>query len=178
MTGLKIPKAQDTVQFNLGLFNQFPLIKKKKAKLKINSGPATRAAPRALPRRLGGQEARGDPRARRRARRPGLSAAGAFADPLPGGAGEESAVMGTPDSHPWSRAQGCPLPLGSRPESWPPSCLRLGLILRDGAELPNSSVRLALGRGLGAWWVLPSLSRGGGKGWDTPLPEARNPRRK
>lgn len=34
MTGLKIPKLQDTVQFNLGLFNQFPLIKKKKGKTK------------------------------------------------------------------------------------------------------------------------------------------------
>lgn len=68
--------------------------------------------------------------------------------------------MGTPLSHPWSRAQGCLLPIGSRPKPRPPSCFRLGFILRDGAEpplpgvkfdLPNSSVRLALGSGLGAW---------------------------
>ncbi|XP_045019692.1 collagen alpha-1(I) chain-like [Bubalus bubalis] len=57
--------------------------------------------------------------------------------PFPGGRGEESCVMGTPHSHPWSRAQGCPLRLGSRPESQPPSCLRLGLILRD--ALPTAT---------------------------------------
>ena len=44
------------------------------------------------------------------------------------------------------------------------SCLSPGVKF----DLPNSSVRLALGRGLGAWWVLSSLSLGGGKGWDTP----------
>lgn len=107
--------------------------------------------------------------------------------PFPGGRREESAVMGTPHSHPWSRAQGCPLRLGSRPESQPPSCLRLGLILRDGAELPlpGGKVRSAeflcapsLREGVGSLVGLVLSEPRLGQRLGHPLPEARNPRRK
>ena len=85
--------------------------------------------------------------------------------------------MGAPHPHPchpWPRAHNCPLRSVASPSLGTPprACLGPGLILGDGTELPllrgkldlgSSSVCPALGRGLGAWRVLPSQSPSGDK---------------
>ncbi|KAJ8792221.1 hypothetical protein J1605_020072 [Eschrichtius robustus] len=122
--------------------------------------------PQAPPRWRGERGTRRAPRARRRPPRLGPSPAG----------GRSAAVGGSPLS-PQAPRPGLPSPAREPPRAPPPACLRPGLILADGAELPRpggkfdlrtSSVRPALGRRLGAWEVLPPGSRDGGKGRGSP----------
>ncbi|XP_061037485.1 basic salivary proline-rich protein 2-like [Eubalaena glacialis] len=108
---------------------------------------------------------------------PGSARSAEAPEARPQSGGRKERCRGGSPLSPQAARPGLPSPAREPPRAPPPACLRPGLILGAGAELPRpgvkfdlrtSSVRPALGRRLGAWEVLPSGSRDGGKGRGSP----------
>ncbi|TKC42505.1 hypothetical protein EI555_000986 [Monodon monoceros] len=108
---------------------------------------------------------------------PGSARSAEAPEARPQSGGREERCRGGSPLSPQASRPGLPSPAREPPRAPPPACLRPGLILGGGAELPRpggkfdlrtSSVRQALGRRLGTWEVLPSGSRDGSKGRGTP----------